>query len=126
MNRAAFEPVQAALIWALGRVGGRVPVYGPLNLVLPVSRVSDWIEQLLRTSELNQPAVQLAIMQLSRRTDDRFRDISTSLRDRIISKLSPTSISKHLLQLIADGGVLEGEEASLILGESLPAGLRLA
>jgi molecular chaperone DnaK (HSP70) len=126
MNRAAFEPVQAALIWALGRVGGRVPVYGPLNLVLPVSRVADWIEQLLRTSDLNQPAVQLAIMQLSRRTDDRFRDISTSLRDRIINKLSPTNISKHLLQLVADGGVLEGEEASLILGESLPAGLRLA
>jgi hypothetical protein len=37
-----------------------------------------------------------------------------------------TNISKHLLQLIADGGVLESEEASLILGESLPAGLRLA
>jgi hypothetical protein len=93
---------------------------------LPVSRVSEWIEQLLRTSDLNLPAVQLAIMQLSRRTDDRFRDVSASLRDRIISRLSPTNISKHLLQLIADGGVLEGEEASLILGESLPAGLRLA
>jgi hypothetical protein len=46
MNRAAFEPVQTALIWALGRVGGRVPVYGPLNLVLPVSRVSEWIEHI--------------------------------------------------------------------------------
>ena len=126
MNRAAFEPVQIALIWALGRVGGRVPVYGPLNLVLPVSRVSEWIEQMLRTADLNQPAVQLAIMQLSRRTDDRFRDVTASLRDRIIGKLSMTNISKHLLQLIADGGVLESEEASLILGESLPAGLRLA
>lgn len=126
MNRAAFEPVQIALIWALGRVGGRVPVYGPLNLVLPVSRASEWIEQLLRTADLNQPAVQLTIMQLSRRTDDRFRDVSSALRDRIISKLSATNISKHLLQLIADGGVLESEEASLIFGESLPAGLRLA
>ena len=125
MNRAAFEPVQIALIWALGRVGGRVPVYGPLNLVLPVSRVSDWIEQMLRTADLNQPAVQLAIMQLSRRTDDRFRDVSSSLRDRIVSRLSSTQMSAHLLQLISEGGTLESEEASLIFGESLPAGLQL-
>lgn len=125
MNRAAFGPVQPALIWALGRVGGRVPVYGPLNLVLPVSRVSEWIEQLLRTSDLNLPAVQLAIMQLSRRTDDRFRDVSANLRDRIVNRLSSTTMSAHLLQLISDGGTLESEEASLIFGESLPAGLQL-
>ena len=80
---------------------------------------------MLRTSDLNLPAVQLAIMQLSRRTDDRFRDVSSSLRDRIVSRLSSTKMSAHLLQLISDGGTLESEEASLIFGESLPAGLQL-
>ena len=28
----------AALAWALGRIGARQPVYGPLNTVTPVER----------------------------------------------------------------------------------------
>lgn len=126
MHRAAFEPVYNALIWALGRVGGRVPVYGPLNLVLPAAKVSAWLDQLLRSAELNSPGVQLTLMQLSRKTNDRFRDIEESLRHRILGRLQTTGTSAHLLQLIREGGTLEGEEASLILGESLPAGLQLA
>ena len=126
INRAAFEAVHPALIWALGRTGGRVPVYGPLNLVLPASLVSEWIEQLLRTADLTSASVQLTLMQLSRRTGDRFRDIDESLRDRISHRLQATSMSSHLMQLIREGGTLEGEEASLIMGEALPAGLRLA
>jgi hypothetical protein len=64
-------------------------------------------------------------MQLSRRTGDRFRDIDESLRNRLLHRLDATSISSHLMQLIREGGTLDGEEASLIMGESLPAGLRL-
>ena len=126
MNRSAFEPVQNSLVWALGRIGGRVPVYGPLNLVIPVGKVSEWVEVLLRTGNLNSPAVQLALMQLSRKTGDRFRDLSDSLRGRLLGRLNDTTMSIHLLALIRDGGVLETEEANLILGESLPTGLRLA
>ena len=125
INRAAFEPVHNALVWAVGRTGGRTPVYGPLNLVLPVSTVSDWIDQLLRTADLTSSGVQLTLMQLSRRTGDRFRDIDESLQNRLLHRLDATSMSSHLMQLIREGGTLDGEEASLIMGESLPAGLRL-
>jgi hypothetical protein len=125
MNRAAFEPVHNAMIWSLGRVGGRVPVYGPLNLVVSVSKVSEWIEQLVRTGDLHSSGVQLALMQLSRRTGDRFRDINSSLRTRVIDRLTTAGAPQHYLHLISEGGSLEGEEASLILGESLPSGLRL-
>jgi hypothetical protein len=76
LNRAAFEPVHNALMWTLGRVGGRVPVYGPLNLVLPISKVSAWADQLLRTAEVKLPNVQLTLMQLTRKTNDRFRDVN--------------------------------------------------
>jgi hypothetical protein len=126
LNRAAFEPVHNAMIWSLGRVGGRVPVYGPLNLVLPVSKVSEWIDLLLRTADLRSAGVQLALMQLTRKTGDRFRDIDNVLRTRVIDRLTTVSAPPHFLQLISEGGTLQGEEASLILGESLPAGLRLA
>ena len=126
MNRAAFEPVRNALIWCLGRIGGRVPVYGPLNLVLPAERTCGWIVALLRTSDLKESVVQLALMQLSRRTGDRFRDIADELRNRLLSGLATVNASQHYLQLISEGGTLREEEAGLILGEALPAGLRLA
>jgi molecular chaperone DnaK (HSP70) len=124
-QRAAFEPVQNALIWAVGRVGGRIPVYGPLNLVLPISTVSEWIEQLLRTGDLKTKLVQFTLMQLSRRTQDRFRDIDESLRHRVLSKLKSVDAAPDLLTLIEHGGTAGSEVTSLILGESLPVGLRL-
>jgi hypothetical protein len=125
LNRAAFEPVQNALIWTLGRVGGRVPVYGPLNLVVPPSKACEWIDSLLRTGDLNGPGLQLTLMQLARKTGDRFRDIDQQARARILQRLSTVNISSHYLQLISDGGTLQAEESNLIFGESLPAGLRL-
>jgi len=70
--------------------------------------------------------VQLALMQLSRKTGDRFRDIDDAQRTRLLSGLATANASQHYLQLISEGGTLRDEEAGLILGETLPAGLRLA
>ena len=126
LNRPAFESVRNALIWSLGRIGGRVPVYGPLNLVVPLSQVTTWIDILLRTGDLHESTTQLALMQLTRRTHDRFRDIDDSLRQRVAAQLSSADARSHLVTLITEGGTLESEEANLILGESLPVGLRLA
>ena len=126
LNRPAFESVRNALIWSLGRIGGRVPVYGPLNLVVPLSLATTWIDILLRTGDLHESTTQLTLMQLTRRTHDRFRDIDDSLRQRVAAQLSSADARSHLVTLITEGGTLESEEANLILGESLPVGLRLA
>lgn len=125
MFRDAFEPVHNALIWMLGRVGGRVPVYGGLNLVLPGSAIQPWIETLLRSADLRDSTVQLTMMQLCRRTGDRFRDIGERLRRQCVERLTEAGAREHLIQLIDIGGHLADEEASMIIGESLPAGLRL-
>ena len=126
LNRPAFESVRHALIWSLGRIGGRVPVSGPLNLVVPLSSVNTWIDVLLHSGDLHDPATQLALMQLTRRTHDRFRDVAEELRKRIADRLSSAGAKSHLLTLITEGGALQSEETNLILGESLPVGLRLA
>lgn len=125
MFRDAFEPVHNALVWMLGRVGGRIPVYGGLNIVLPGSTVQPWIETLLRSANLQDPTVQFALMQLCRRTGDRFRDIGEKLRKQCVERLTAANAREHLIQLIDVGGNLADEEASMIIGESLPAGLRL-
>ncbi len=124
-HRPAFESVRNALIWSLGRIGGRVPVYGPLNLVVPVQQVSTWIDVLLRVGDLNDSTTQLTLMQLARRTHDRFRDIDDALRSQVADRMTSAGVKSHLITLITEGGSLESEETSLILGEALPVGLRL-
>lgn len=125
LNRPAFESIRNALVWSLGRIGGRVPVYGPLNLVVPTRSATAWIEVLLRTSDLSDATTQLTLMQLARRTHDRFRDLEASVRQRVSECLTSAGARNHLISLIDEGGSLESDEASQILGESLPVGLRL-
>ncbi len=123
--RPGFEPVRGALIWMLGRVGSRIPAYGPLNLIIPTEITGVWVEKLLKSADLSDTTVQLTLMQLSRKTGDRFRDLPESLRSKLLGRLRSAAARPGFLQLIAEGGQLEEEEAGLVFGESLPTGLRL-
>lgn len=123
--RPLSEPIRPALVWALGRIGARVPVYGPLNLVLPVITITPWIEALLDHQDTTDRSVQLALVQLCRRTDDRYRDIPDALRHRVIATLSRQDAKHQLIELVQTGGQLDSEEANQVFGESLPAGLRI-
>ena len=125
LPRSVSDPIRPALTWALGRIGARVPVYGPLNIVLPVATIIPWIEVLLENAPADQPTVQLAIVQLCRRTNDRYRDIPDGLRHRVVSVLAANNSRTHLIELVRIGGQLDSEEASQILGESLPSGLQI-
>jgi hypothetical protein len=116
--------VRKALIWTLGRLGQRVPVYGPLNTVVPANRAEQWLEALLHRPD-GGPSAQLAVMQLARRTDDRYRDLPGKLRDQVAQWLRNEQAAAHLVELVEHGGRLETEEQGLIFGESLPQGLRL-
>ena len=125
VDRSGFEAVRTPLIWMLGRIGSRVPAYGPLNLILPAEIVSRWVEGLLKTADVAEPSVQLTLMQLARKTGDRFRDLPEHLRLNVLRRLQAVETRSSFLRLIESGGVLEEEEAGLVFGESLPAGLRL-
>ncbi len=117
--------LRPALLWALGRVGARVPVYGPLNVVPQSEVVSRWIETLLEQLQ-PEPLDHWVIMQLARKTGDRYRDLSPSLQIKIINKLTDQQVEPHLLTLIREGGTLLDEEQSRVFGESLPKGLRIS
>lgn len=126
LPRPVAQPIRPALIWALGRIGSRVPVYGPLNLVLPVAVIRPWVNALLKSGDLTDSMTQLSLMQMCRRTQDRFRDIDQGQRQLVITELTQAAAPSHLLELIRDGGTLLNEEAGMILGENLPRGLRLS
>lgn len=116
-----WTAVRDAMLWTIGRLGNRVPTYGPLNTVVDTEVVESWLEKLLRLSPTSA-AWQLAVMLCARRTDDRYRDIDPSLRQSIVNQL--TDAPEHYRSLIERGGQLAQEEASEIVGESLPLGLR--
>lgn len=111
-------------VWALGRIASRVPMYGPLNTIIPVEVVEKWVGPLADSEESNKD-LWLAIMQMTRRTGDRYRDLSEAVRDRVLARMTTIKVPPHYIKLVRDGGELEQEEQNLVFGESLPHGLEL-
>ena len=119
-----IQPVRPAVVWAIGRLGARVPLYGPLNNVLPADVVGPWLPRLLKRLG-NEPADQLAVMQLARRTPDRYRNLTEETRRLAADWLEDHGAPAHYAELVQQGGTLDSEEQGRVFGESLPAGLRL-
>ncbi len=113
------------MLWTLGRLGQRVPLYGPLNTLVSVEIASRWLDAILNVPD-DQPMALLAAMQLARRTGDRHRDLADSNRQDVIEWLQENDAAEHLVQLVATGGTLVDEEQQIVFGESLPAGLLIS
>jgi molecular chaperone DnaK (HSP70) len=125
LPRPAFDSIRTALIWSVGRIGARVPIYGPLNTVLPTTEAETWIESIIDVADVSNSVTQVALMQLSRKTNDRFRDISDDVRAAIVNEMESAGAPDHFVTLVREGGDLESDEAGLVFGESLPTGLRI-
>ncbi len=118
------RPHQQAAIWALGRLGARVPSYGPINHVLPALTAEQWIDQLV-AHPLPARDKTFALLHLARRTGDRFIDIGPACRQRVLDYLSASGASAHGLELVREGGSLDADEQDQLLGDRLPLGLVL-
>ncbi|HUE70922.1 MAG TPA: Hsp70 family protein [Pirellulaceae bacterium] len=124
LPKRKLDQIRPAIAWALARIGARVPVYGPLNTVVSAVHAAAWLERLLGY-DLTGPMSQFAVVQLARRTDDRYRDIAEPLRDRILAWLDAAGGSPHAIDLVRTAGQLDADEQSRVFGESLPKGLRI-
>jgi molecular chaperone DnaK (HSP70) len=119
------EPVlRGAALWALGRLGGRVPVSGPLNALVPPETVETWVDRLMERAPAD-PGLAFAVVQLARRTGDRYRDLPTRLREAVAAWLDARGAAARYLALIRDGGTLRADEQRLVFGDALPPGLRI-
>ncbi len=123
-SREKTATIAAAEVWAIGRIGARQPTYGPLNVSVDPEIAGRWIETLL-TMKRPPETASLALMQLARRTDDRYRDVTPKLRERVATWIDDQGGPAHFVQLVRDGGQLETEEQGLVFGEALPRGLRI-
>ncbi|MGQ9606768.1 MAG: Hsp70 family protein [Thermogutta sp.] len=123
LPRRKVEHMREAMIWALGRLGARVPLYGPLNGVVPQETAAEWLRRLIELEPDGDTAA-FSMMQLARFTGDRFRDLPGALREQTIRRLERMRAASHLTELIRSGGSLREEERKEAFGESLPRGLR--
>jgi hypothetical protein len=115
----------AVHLWALSRVGARTPLYGPLNLVVPTSKVREWVNQLLKWDWPEPDKVAFPLSQLGRRTGDRSRDLDDATRTALADFVRALPGGDRAAILVEQVVALEAREERVALGDTLPAGLRL-
>src|SRR5207244_3131265 len=103
-------------LWCLSRLGARKLFYGPINLVVPPTTVTRWVDAVK-----NLPATGDALAAMARQTGDPTRDLPAASRDTVRAKLAALPHADRLL------AVFEGEEEDdralgRIFGEELPSG----
>jgi molecular chaperone DnaK (HSP70) len=123
LEKVRREPRNASWLWALGRCGARLPLYGPLNTVVGADVAEAWIERLLSVRELT-PDVAAAVAQIGAATGDPARDISPAAAEAAATRLLGAGFdgaAERLRHVIA----ADRAEAGRVFGEALPEGLRL-
>jgi hypothetical protein len=118
------EPGDAIWLWSLGRLGARIPLYGPRHSVVTPEIAGEWLKALLDLSTFTT-ATASAIALIARRTDDRSRDIDEAIRDRAISRVMGLGIAEETIPLLSKYVPPERADAVRSFGESLPPGLQL-
>jgi hypothetical protein len=124
MDKRSMQSVRSAMVWALGRIGARVPTYAPINRLVPGDVAGGWLEKIVASRQSGE-VDRLAVMQLARRTGDRYRDLEEAARRSAIDWLESHDAPAHFVELVRDGGRLDSEEQNRIFGEALPKGLRI-
>ena len=124
LGKLKKEPTDKSWLWSLGKVGARIPLYGPLNCVVPVATAAQWLMALLELPEIT-PETASAVVQLGSRTDDQWRDIDDDLRRKAIDRLALAGIPDESSQGLHRYVPPAQTDALRIFGESLPQGLRL-
>ena len=118
------EPGDAIWLWSLGRLGARIPLYGPLHSVVAAATAGEWLKALLDLSTFTA-ATASAILEIARRTDDSARDIDGAIREQAISRLMALGVAEETIQLLSKYVPPERADAVRSFGEPLPPGLQV-
>ncbi len=123
IERVRREPRSASWLWAIGRVGARIPLYGPLNSCVPGPAAERWLERLLALKEIT-PDAAAAIALIGARTDDPARDLQPTLLEIAAVRLEDAGFPDAARTLRDPSS--DRPDAGQVFGESLPEGLQLA
>lgn len=119
------ETTPGPWVWAVGRLGARVPSYGSGHKTVSADQASAWLELLLDPSLRDVEGTAFALAQLSRMTGDRSRDLDDRLRASVLDALKASQAPERWLRMVAEVVALETADEAQVLGDTLPVGLRL-
>jgi molecular chaperone DnaK (HSP70) len=112
-------------LWAIGRLGARVPLYGSAHGVVAVQPVSHWLEVLLALDWKKADGAAAAAANLARRSGDRARDLPPELADRVIKRLLAHAAPAAWVERVREVVALDEAGERSLFGDALPPGLKL-
>jgi hypothetical protein len=125
LNQMQGKPTSKSL-WAISRLGARIPVYGPQDRVIAPEEVTRWVQKLLAMQPNPSAGGATALVLLARRSGDRARDLPGEALAQVDAWLGNLKEPERFRNLLNDpDAVLSEEEESWVFGESLPVGLVL-
>jgi hypothetical protein len=124
LARVDAEGPAPHLLWAVGRLGARVPFHGSAHLVVPARKAEEWARRLLALA-VQRPEIVFPLVQLARRSGDRARDVGDEVRANVLVALAEAGAADEAILSVREVQGSSEEEEQRIFGESLPPGLRL-
>ena len=125
VRRLRRDEGNASLLWSIGRLGARTPIYGPLTSVVAVSDAGRWLEELV-ANERSTPEVFAAIVQIGALTGDPLRDLDELVLDAARQRLRDAGVEPDQARPLYEVVAATFADASRAFGEPLPNGLRLS
>lgn len=129
LSKKRLEPLATAILWTVGRLGTRVPLYGGWDQLARAEKLEGLLKKLMSTSAVKSESLRgsysLCLMQCAQRTGDRRRDISQGTRQQILAEMHALAMPEKHWQRVAEVSASD-QDLDAIVGESLPLGFSLA
>ena len=125
LEQLQAAPDQQLMLWALGRVGARVPLQGSAHEVAPAPAAARWVEWLLSLDWRRIEPAAFAAASIARLTGDRSRDLDEPLRQQVASRLREARAAAAWSAMVLEVVQLDEADERRVLGDSLPPGLKL-
>jgi hypothetical protein len=124
VRRLRRDAGNASLLWAIGRLGARAPLYGPLSSVVPPQDAGRWLDALMSIKAIT-PEVAAVIVQIAARVGDPLRDLDQEQLARARTCFRENGIGGDALRPLEEVMAASTFDADRVFGEPLPDGLRL-
>jgi molecular chaperone DnaK (HSP70) len=125
LEQLQAAPDQRLMLWALGRVGARVPLQGSAHETAPAEAAARWVAWLLTLDWRRIEPAAFAAANIARLTGDRSRDLDEALRLQVASRLREIRAAPAWSAMVLEVAQLDEADERRVLGDSLPPGLKL-
>ena len=116
---------QDNMFWVLSRLGARELLYGSVDRVVPAKEVIKWIHPIMKKTGQKNVPVENMMVQISRKTGDRTRDMDQETVLKIVDWLRDRNAKKSSIRAMTEKMKIAAQEKNAQFGEKLPAGLVL-